>query len=76
MHKLIVSQKRHEAAGPKRQKDLAQAQALIEVLRERDPFALADALEDALGRGAAGWREPLLRSLRELKIEPAALLSP
>jgi len=76
VHKLIISQKRHEASGPKRQKDLAQAEALIEVLRERDPFALADALADAMERGANGWREPILRSLRELRLDPAPLLAP
>ena len=66
IHKLIVAQKRHDTAGPKRAKDLAQAADLIAALKRSDPFALEDALEDARGRGKRGWAEPIGRSLKEL----------
>jgi hypothetical protein len=68
VHKLILAQKRDPSSRPKRTKDLAQAQALIEVLRANDPFALEDALADARTQGAKGWGEPITRSLKELGI--------
>jgi len=67
VHKLILAQKRDAGSRLKRQKDLAQADALIDALQSHDPYALDDALADAAGRGRAGWREPLHRSLIELK---------
>ncbi|MEJ1937737.1 GSU2403 family nucleotidyltransferase fold protein [Nostoc sp. NIES-2111] len=71
VHKLIVAQKRHVSSAAKRAKDLEQARSLIDALRERDRWSLADALEDARGRGEKGWREPIERSLAELRIELA-----
>ena len=67
VHKLILAQKRDSAGRLKRQKDLAQAEALIDALQSNDPYALHDALADAAARGRAGWREPIVRSLSELK---------
>ena len=66
VHKLILAQKRDAGTRPKRQKDLAQADALIEALLASDPFALEDALEDAAARGRMGWADPIARSLSEL----------
>ncbi len=66
-HKLIVAQKRPDAM--KRRKDLMQAEALVVALQTSDPWALIDAVEDARGRGRDGWRRPIDRSLKELKIE-------
>ncbi len=66
-HKLIVAQKRGDIA--KRKKDLLQAGALIEALRSSDPWAIADAVAEACAQGRDGWRRPLERSLKELKIE-------
>lgn len=71
VHKLIVAQKRHVSSAAKRLKDLEQARSLIEALRERDRWSLADAIEDARGRGEKGWGEPIARSLAELRIELA-----
>lgn len=68
VHKLILAQKRDVGTRLKRQKDLSQADALIDALQSHDPYALHDALEDAVGRGS-GWRDPVLRSLLELKRE-------
>lgn len=67
IHKLIVAQKRG-TDRMKRQKDLLQSKALIEVLRVTDPWALTDAHDDACGQGDHGWRQPIARSLTELKI--------
>lgn len=67
VHKLILAQKRDAGSRLKRQKDLAQADALIDALQAHDPYALNDALADATARGRSGWREPIVRSLKELK---------
>ena len=67
VHKLILAQRRDAGSRLKRQKDLAQADALIDALQSYDPYALHDALADAAARGRGGWREPIVRSLKELK---------
>jgi hypothetical protein len=68
VHKLIIAQKR--LVNPqKRQKDLAQAKALIDVLRLRDPYALSDARDAAFAEGFEGWQVPIERSLSELKLD-------
>jgi hypothetical protein len=63
VHKLILAQRRDPSGRLKRAKDLAQASALIEVLRAHDRYALEDALADARGQGRKGWSEPISRSL-------------
>jgi hypothetical protein len=68
VHKLIVAQKRKGEAA-KRAKDLVQARALIEALREADPYAVSDALAEAKAQGQAGWARPIERSLAELGLE-------
>lgn len=72
VHKLILAQKRDVGSRLKRQKDLAQADALIEAIEQHDPFDLHDALAGAAAQGGQGWREPILRSLTELKREAMA----
>ena len=71
VHKLILAQKRGPASV-KRQKDLDQAKALIEALKQTDPFAVADVLEDARSRGKRGWRDPIDRSLQQLRLTELA----
>jgi hypothetical protein len=66
IHKLIIAQKRHATAAAKRAKDLEQARSLVLALKARDPWLLRDMAEDAASRGAAGWRQPMERSLAEL----------
>jgi hypothetical protein len=66
IHKLVVAQRRDATNQAKRAKDLAQAKAVIEALRELDPFALEDALDDARAQGASGWKTPISRSLKEI----------
>lgn len=67
VHKLIVAQKRPASEGPKRQKDLIQAKALLDALANQNPFALEDALADARKRGREGWSQPIDRSLKEIE---------
>jgi hypothetical protein len=66
-HKLILAQKRDAGSRMKRQKDLLQANALIDALLANDPYSLTDALSDACHQGAKGWAQPLERSLKELQ---------
>ena len=65
VHKLILAQKRGPASL-KKQKDLDQATALIEALKQTEPFAVEDALEDARSRGKRGWQDPIDRSLQQI----------
>jgi len=55
VHKLIVAQRRKEGAA-KIDKDLKQAEALINALAARRPHDLRDAWNEAVGRGPK-WRE-------------------
>lgn len=57
VHKLIVARRR-AAGSAKQEKDLKQAESLIEVLAEKRPYDLRDAWNEAQGRGAA-WRKLL-----------------
>ena len=72
VHKLLIAPKRIGDAS-KRVKDLLQASALIEVLRETEPDALFDALEDARSRGRDGWAKPINASLKTLGLSPETL---
>lgn len=65
VHKLIVAQRRTDAHRIKRQKDLAQAEAIMVALSAEDPFALEDAMEDARSQGR-NWSTAIDRSLAEL----------
>ena len=50
LHKLIVARRRRDG-DPKRDKDIFQAQALLNVLVDRRPRELQDAWREAFGRG-------------------------
>jgi hypothetical protein len=50
LHKLIVALRRREG-DPKRDKDIFQAQALLNALADRRPHELRDAWREAFGRG-------------------------
>jgi len=65
VHKLIVAQRRGPTDRIKRQKDLAQAEAMISSLHSNDRFALEDAMEDARGQGRS-WANAIDRSLAEI----------
>lgn len=62
VHKLIVASRRHTSAALKAKKDLAQAEALSEILAEDRPDELAQALEDARAKGP-NWRKAINQSL-------------
>ena len=63
IHKLIVADRRGARSDPgKAVKDRAQAALLIEVLAADRPGDLAEALDDARGRGQR-WRERIAASL-------------
>jgi hypothetical protein len=64
VHKLILSLYR-PAATAKRDKDLRQAERLIEALVERRPGELKDVWEEAYERGPH-WRKYLLEGMRNL----------
>ncbi len=66
VHKLIIAQKRNVSDRLKRQKDLLQAAALLDILGETDPHDLQDTLNVAVSKGIKGWKQPILRSLKEL----------
>ncbi len=65
VHKLIIAQRRHPSDRIKRQKDLAQAGALMIALQVDDPFGLDDAIENAREQGAS-WANAIDRSLAEV----------
>lgn len=65
VHKLIVAQRRHTTDRIKRQKDLAQAKAMMSALERQDPFGLEDAIDDARAQGRS-WAQSLDRSLAEI----------
>ena len=74
IHKLIVADRRRAGEDAlKARKDRAQAAFLIDVLADEDPDALAEALEDARGRGPA-WRNRIDATLSRLP-ETAARLA-
>ncbi len=73
VHKLLVAQKR-KVEPSKRNKDLLQASELIVALKEVDPWSLSDAVSDAFAQGERGWRQPIERSLVELKLSVSDLV--
>lgn len=72
VHKLILSLYR-PAAIAKRDKDLLQAERLIEALAERRPGELKDVWEEAYERGPH-WRKYLLEGMRNLAAHARDLL--
>jgi hypothetical protein len=65
IHKLIVSRRR-SAGNPKRDKDVAQASALLGVLAEKRPFELREAWDEANARGAI-WRKLIAEAMTLLQ---------
>lgn len=64
VHKLIVAGRRG-SNNAKAEKDLRQAQELIDILLENDDSALENALDDARGRGKS-WKTAINRSLKQI----------
>lgn len=73
IHKLIVAERRR--TGPdalKSRKDRAQAEFLIRFYAEEDPWLIADAYNEAMGKGPS-WREKIEASLARLPEAKKAL---
>jgi hypothetical protein len=64
IHKLIISRRRKEGTA-KRDKDIQQAEALLNVLTEKRSFELKAAWDEALNRGPK-WKELLLQGVVQL----------
>ena len=65
VHKLIVAQRRKPTELAKKQKDLSQAQELIDILLETDDSTLQSELDSARERGRS-WKTQINASLREM----------
>jgi hypothetical protein len=65
VHKLIVSRRRREGAA-KRDKDLQQAEALLEALAQKRPHELKSAWKEAYENGLT-WRQLLAEALGQLR---------
>jgi hypothetical protein len=73
IHKLIISRRRREGTA-KRDKDIQQAVALLEILNDKRPYELKSSWNEAFNRGPA-WRQALTESLSDIlsKIRDAVL---
>jgi hypothetical protein len=65
VHKLIVAQRRKATEVAKKQKDLRQAQELMDILLATDEGAFQDVLDGARARGKA-WKTAINASLKEI----------
>ena len=65
VHKLIVSRRRREGAA-KRDKDLQQAEALLEALAQKRPHELKSAWKEAYESGPT-WRQLLVEALGQIR---------
>lgn len=72
LHKLIVAQLRQGPLRQKREKDLAQASWLLEILAETRPYELWTAYKDLTSRGRA-WTRHLTASVAEAPRAGSAL---
>jgi hypothetical protein len=68
VHKLVISRRRR-AGSAKSDKDILQAQTLLDVLAKKRPFDLKTAFEEAYDRGNA-WRQAIEDSMTRL--DPSA----
>jgi hypothetical protein len=64
IHKLIVSRRRQQGAA-KRDKDIQQSAALLDLLNEKRAYELKSAWEEAYGRGPT-WQRLLIEGLSQI----------
>jgi hypothetical protein len=64
IHKLIISRRRREGTA-KRDKDIQQSAALLEILSDKRPYELKSSWNEAFNRGAA-WRQALAAGLTDI----------
>jgi hypothetical protein len=70
VHKLVVSRRRRTGSA-KSDKDLQQAETLLDVLAKKRPFDVKTAFEEAYERGAA-WRQAIEDSMSRIAPEVRA----
>jgi len=68
LHKLIVSQERSVTSADKKRKDLAQASALVQLLKEDRPGDVRIARAELEKRGKS-WTARLMRALKEVGVK-------
>lgn len=64
VHKLIISRRRSEGAS-KREKDIQQVEALLDVLWQKRPYELRSAWEEAYAKGKE-WRRLIIEGMSSL----------
>jgi hypothetical protein len=64
IHKLIISRRRQEGAA-KRDKDIRQSAALLEILNDKRAYELKSSWNEAFNRGPA-WRQSLAEGLSDI----------
>jgi hypothetical protein len=64
VHKLIISRRR-QAGNIKRNKDILQAEALLDTLNHKRPYELAEIWNEAFEHGP-NWRRPLTEAMTEV----------
>ena len=64
IHKLIISRRRQEGTA-KRDKDIQQSAALLEILTDKRPYELRSSWNEAFKRGGA-WRQSLAEGLSQI----------
>ena len=64
VHKLIISRRRH-AGNIKRDKDILQAEALLNVLIKKRPYELGEIWNEAFEYGP-NWRQPLVEAMAKI----------
>lgn len=68
IHKLIISQERDLSSAAKRKKDVMQAKAVLEILREDIPAEIEKALAEVSKRSGS-WTRNLERACKEFEVE-------
>lgn len=64
IHKLIISRRRQEGSA-KRDKDIHQSAALLQILNDKRPYELRSSWNEAFDRGRA-WRQSLVEGLGQI----------
>lgn len=64
VHKLVISQRRQQT-NIKRDKDILQAEALLEILNQKRPYELGEIWNKAFEHGPK-WRQPLTEAMTEI----------
>lgn len=64
VHKLIISQRR-QAGSVKRDKDILQAEALLDILSKKRPYELGEIWNEAFETGPK-WRKPLAEAMTKI----------